>query len=126
MKDDKTCVICGKSYKYCESCPSKYNTSETWRNVFCSENCRKLYHICDQFKAGQISEKSANKELKALDISYISALNEPMKSIVLLVINDEEKKSKSKQVANDIETPIEVSKKAKSKSRVKRKDNEVG
>lgn len=133
MKEDKTCVICGKAYKYCQSCPYKYNTTETWRNIFCSENCRELYHVYDQLKVGQITDKNAAKSLKKLDISYLSKLNEPMKSVLALAIHDVEKKSEpyevpeEKEADNNIDTdiPVESNRKIRSKRRNK-KNNEVG
>lgn len=85
--DNKTCILCGKQYKYCEGCPDKYNVTETWRNIFCSEECRGLYHIYDLIKAGRMTEKNANKEIKKYDIAVISRLKEPMKSTLAVALN---------------------------------------
>lgn len=124
MKEDKICVVCGNKYKYCQSCPQKYNVTETWRNIFCSENCRELYHVYDQIKAGQITDKNAAKALKKLDISNMSALNEPMKSVLLIAFNST-KKSEEQIVPDninisdgaDFSKPVNM----KPKSRIKRK-----
>ena len=93
-RDNKTCVMCNKAYKFCESCPSKYNVTETWRNIFCSENCREIYKIYDKIKAGQITDKNALKELKKWNLSYIQNINDPMKSVLTLLIKSNEVKPK--------------------------------
>lgn len=121
MKDDKTCVVCGKAYKYCQSCPSKYNTSETWRNIFCSENCRSIYHIYDQLKAGQISEKNANKELKKLDMSYLDMINESMKALITLTIHGTENKNINSDISKIDNDSKEAPQKTLPKHRVKKK-----
>ena len=89
--DNRTCVICGTNYKYCGSCPSKYNPQETWRNIFCSENCRELYHIYDDIKSGKKTEKEASKLLKKLDLSHLDTFKEPMKSVFMVACNLTEK-----------------------------------
>ena len=130
-RDDKTCVMCNKHYKFCESCPSKYNVTETWRNIFCSENCRGLYKIYDQIKSGQITDKEATKEIKKFDISYLQNINEPMKSVFNVLVNS---KTKTDEAENKVENKSDVitenidntqnKKKIRSKSRSK-KNSEV-
>lgn len=104
-RDDKTCVMCNKHYKFCESCPSKYNVTETWRNIFCSENCRGLYKIYDRIKSGQITDKEAMKEIKKFDISYLQNINEPMKSVFNVLVNS---KTKTDEAENKVENKSDV------------------
>ena len=131
--DNKTCILCGKQYKYCEGCPGKYNVLETWRNIFCSENCREVYHVFDLLKAGKMTEKNANKELKKLDTSMIKTFKEPMKSMLTVVLNtssnsDEikpvEKVAESKEVKKEIPKEDKVVPPVKRRGR-KKKDIEV-
>lgn len=104
-RDDKTCVMCNKHYKFCESCPSKYNVTETWRNIFCSENCRGLYKIYDRIKSGQVTGKEATKEIKKFDISYLQNINEPMKSVFNVLVNS---KTKTDEAENKVENKSDV------------------
>ena len=85
INDNKTCVMCGKQYKYCENCPSKYNTTETWRNIFCSEECRELYQIYNGYKGGKITDKQAYKRLSKISTVYLNKIKEPMKSVFNLI-----------------------------------------
>ena len=108
--DNKVCIICGTHYRYCEGCPTKYNTKETWRNLFCSERCRSTYHIYDWVKAGRMSDKEASKELRKVDASYLESLNEPMKSVLVGVMNTD-KKVVEKPIVEEVKE--EVKKKVK-------------
>lgn len=83
-RGDKTCVMCNTPYKYCENCPSKYNPTETWRNIFCCENCRDLYSVYDLWKGGVITDKNAAKSISKLDTSYVDKINPPMRDALLL------------------------------------------
>ena len=137
-RDDKTCVMCNKHYKFCESCPSKYNITETWRNIFCSENCRSLYKVYDQIKAGQIADKNAIKAIKKLDISYIQNINDPMKSVLNVLLNSNKSKTETDVIESKIENnsdetnitgntnELQLNKRLRSKSKIKKRNNEVG
>ena len=65
MKGDRTCIVCGTHYKYCPSC-GKDNPTETWRFIYCSENCRDVFKTVEQFKANKLTSVQAAKALSAL------------------------------------------------------------
>lgn len=123
-RDDKVCILCGKAYKYCEACPSKYNVTETWRNIFCSENCREVYRVYDSIKAGQITDKEAGKKLVRFDTSYIDRFREPMKSVLTVALNTAKKTRPIKQDKKVEEIKIEVEKETP-KKRGRKKNSEV-
>jgi len=49
MAKKRICTICGKEYEYCGHCPNK-NLIEPWRNLYCSENCRKAFQLFGDYK----------------------------------------------------------------------------
>lgn len=122
-RDDKVCILCNKAYKYCEACPSKYNITETWRNIFCCENCREVYHIYDLMKGGKITDKNAGKSLVKLDMSYKEKFNEPMRSTLALAINAAQSPKKEKEIEEvkpvDKETPKKRGRKKNSEESLK-------
>lgn len=130
LNDNKVCILCNTHYKYCEGCPSKYNVNETWRNIFCSEECRDIYSIYDLLKANKTTDAEAGKMLRKYDASYIERTKEPMKATLLVAYND-----KPKVVSKAVEKPMEkkeVEKKTsststspKKKTRKKKDDIEV-
>ena len=130
LNDNKVCILCNTHYKYCEGCPSKYNVNETWRNIFCSEECRDIYSIYDSLKANKTTDAEAGKMLRKYDASYIERTKEPMKAMLLVAYNDKPKVA-SKSVEKSVEKK-EVEKKTsststapKKKTRKKKDDIEV-
>ena len=130
LNDNKVCILCNTHYKYCEGCPSKYNVNETWRNIFCSEECRDIYSIYDSLKANKTTDSEAGKMLRKYDASYIERTKEPMKAMLLVAYNDKPKVA-PKAVEKSVEKK-EVEKKTtststapKKKTRKKKDDIEV-
>ena len=89
-RDDKTCIVCRTKYKYCNTC-RQYNPNETWRNLYCSDNCRQLYHIYDAIRAKKLSDEDAGKEIEKYDISNLMSFNEPMRSVLMVAKNSVKK-----------------------------------
>lgn len=65
MKGARTCIVCGTHYKYCPSC-GQDNPDDTWRFIYCSENCRDVFKTVEQFKARKITKEQAAAALSAL------------------------------------------------------------
>ncbi len=63
----RECIVCGTKYKYCRSCSQAYNPTETWRSIYCCENCRSIYHVIDKFRSKKIDAKEAQKQIELLD-----------------------------------------------------------
>lgn len=88
MSDIRECVVCKTKYKYCMGCPHKYNTKETWRNIFCSENCREIYQIYNSLKGKEIDKSTAKKRLKKCDLSRLSLFNDFIKNDITQIVNE--------------------------------------
>lgn len=84
----RNCVICGQAYKYCMGCPEQYNTQETWRNIFCSENCRDIYQTYNSLKAGEIDASAARQKMKALDMSRWNKVSGFIKEVLSPVVDE--------------------------------------
>lgn len=97
---NRTCVVCQTKYHYCGNCSDTHNPKETWRNIYCSENCMNIFDVLSAHAFGHITDAEANKKLKELDISKVKDFRNDFK----------------KQI-NDIQS-------AKSKT-VKEKDKEI-
>lgn len=65
MAKKRICKICGKEYEYCGHCPSK-NVIEPWRNLYCSENCRKVFAIFDKYVSKKMDAVEARAELEKM------------------------------------------------------------
>ena len=94
MAKDRKCIVCPDKhiYKYCSHCAG-YNSKETWRYLYCSQNCRGIYNIATDFSKGKISGLEAKKELEKYDLSDLEFFNSTIKNEIeeiLSVIEKEE------------------------------------
>ena len=76
-RGDRTCLICGKQYKYCGTCPEA-KPSETWKALYCSQACRRAFDTLSKFVNGHITANVAYDSLSVLDIDKTN-LNEQIK-----------------------------------------------
>lgn len=77
-RGERICITCGKKYVYCPNC-QKGDPSETWRNIYCSDECRDIYKICNSFAFGHINVETAKKQLDKYGITDRSKYNEDVR-----------------------------------------------
>lgn len=68
---DRKCIVCQKAYKFCSNCSNDEHKDETWRNIFCSENCQRIYNILSMQGNGHIDDSKAKDMLSNLDLTRI-------------------------------------------------------
>lgn len=98
MALDRKCIVCPDKhhYKYCSNC-SGYNSKETWRFLYCSQNCREIYSIATDFVNGKLTGLDAKHKLEKLDLSdlefYHSVIKKNIEDILAFedVVESEEK-----------------------------------
>lgn len=108
MEHERHCIVSPTKhiYSYCPHC-GQYNKNEKWRLIYCSENCKNIYHICDDFKNSKISVSEAYSELSKYEIPNMEDINEVIKSTVTEILEEGRPKKKKKIVNEIAETPIE-------------------
>lgn len=91
MALDRKCVICPDKhhYKYCNNC-SGYNPIETWRFVFCSQNCRDIYRILSDYSSKQITTEEAKEALQKCDLSDLEFYQKSIKKSIQDILGLEE------------------------------------
>lgn len=98
MALDRKCIVCPDKhhYKYCSNC-SGYNSKETWRFLYCSQNCKEIYSIATDFVNGKLNGLEAKHKLEKLDLSdlefYHSVIKKNIEDILAFedVVEPEEK-----------------------------------
>lgn len=92
MAKDRKCIVCPDKhiYKYCSHCAG-YKSKETWRYLYCSQNCRGIYNIATDFSKGKISELEAKKELEKYDLSDLEFFNSTIKNEIKEILSVTEK-----------------------------------
>lgn len=67
MAKIRTCMVDGTKYTYCPHC-SADDPTETWRFLYCSEKCKNVYHVVDDFAHDKLSAKDAKFQLENIGI----------------------------------------------------------
>ena len=100
MPTPRKCIICRKEYTYCPNC-GHADPTETWRNSFCSENCRSIFKVCQDFVAGSIKPAEAKKKIDELDTSRLDKFAKVIKANVVDILAYKPKTRKKKNVNDD-------------------------
>jgi len=101
----RTCLICGKKYKFCRSCTGK---QPAWKTLFDSDNCYAIYDAIsnvkiDKLKSLDLSE--ATEEVKA-QVSEMIAQREPKVEKTEKAV---EKTQETEKTATSVEKPVDKS-----------------
>lgn len=80
-KHERICVVC--STKWISTCADE--KENTWKRIYCSEDCRSIFNICSQFKANKISKEEAREKLDSVKVPSMDklakSLNDDIKEI---------------------------------------------
>lgn len=84
QKLNKTCVVCREKYTYCGGCHSSIK-EPVWKNSFCSENCKEIYHAVAGYSGKAFGANEAKVVLDTCDLSkkdnYTTATKKLIKEI---------------------------------------------
>lgn len=86
MAAPRKCVICKTEYSYCPHC-GKDDPTKTWMTTFCSENCREIYKVCNEFTHKRITANQAKKKLDKYEVGdyekYAPTISSAIKEIMI-------------------------------------------
>ena len=69
-KANRTCVVCGEQYHYCNNC---HVEEPTWRTIFHDENCKKIFETINQQYFEHISEDEAVQALMNCNLAVLES-----------------------------------------------------
>lgn len=64
----RKCIVCGKEYSYCRSCP-KDAKKETWYALYDNENCKNISQALTDYNFNKITKEDAKDILSKCDLS---------------------------------------------------------
>lgn len=104
---DRSCILCGKVYEYCNSC-SAFQDKPVWMFSYCSEDCKDITSLLTDFIYNRISKEEVKQAIEDKDTSrhmeYKGSYGKAYKKI-MGEINSEEKteeKKDTEEVKKDI------------------------
>lgn len=80
-KDNKKCILCGKTYTYCSRC-EEFDHLPRWMEIYCSDNCRTIFNTLTEYNAKNITAEEATKRLEKCDMSDIDKYHEVNQKMV--------------------------------------------
>lgn len=121
-KDNRTCICCGTSYKYCSGC-AEYAHLPQWKNIYDKVECKVIFDVASDYCAKHISKEDAKAKLEEYDIKKIkmkeslaNVINEILGSKVVSAIAE-----KTEEKAETKEEKVEAVKEESSKDKVEKK-----
>lgn len=119
-KNNKTCIVCGEKYTFCPTC-ADVKDLEMWKNIYCSENCKKLFHAASGYHAKTATIEEVRTRFDACDLSYKDKLNDNFIEAINAAYGIKEKVEIKEEIKEEIIASVDV----ESKSEVKEEKVEV-
>ena len=124
-KNNKTCVVCGQKYTFCPTCADTKDL-EMWRNIYCSDNCKKLFSAASGYHAQTATLEEVRARFDACDLSYKDKLNDNFIEAINAAYGIKNEKTEIKEdvkeeniVSVDVEPVIEVDEKNEVAEKIK-------
>lgn len=102
-RGERTCSVCGKKYHYCNLCnhTDEKLKKETWRNIYCSENCRNIFKILSGHAFKHIDDKQAKERLDKCDLSKLNSFRDDLRNQIKMIQVAVEKEERKPEAKND-------------------------
>jgi hypothetical protein len=94
----RKCILCGKAYQYCPSCP-KDAKKETWYALFDNENCKNISKALTDYNLHKISKDEARSALLVCDLSI--QLNDHYRNEINEIIAEPKPKRNKRKPIDD-------------------------
>lgn len=109
-KDNKVCICCGETYKYCNSC-AEYASLPQWKNIYDKIECKVIFDVATDYISQSITKEEAREKLNNYDIKNIN-IKESIKNVINEILDGEkiEKKVEEKVVEEVVEPSIKEEK----------------
>lgn len=98
---NKKCMVCGKEYKYCYSCPSDFK-NPSWMMLFDKKECKEIFNILSMETQDKLTKEEAMEKLNQYDLSKKDSFNEKVKEHIDRVLKVEKVISESNDMEIDV------------------------
>lgn len=100
MAHERICIVSPKHhYEYCAHC-NGFQKTETWRYLFCGENCRGIFNTINEYLTKKYDIVEARRRLKTYDLTDKEFYADSTKRVINEILADE--------IENNEESSVEV------------------
>lgn len=100
-KNNRTCKVCASEYYFCPNCAG-VKVTEKYRTMFCSKNCRDIFHLLSRHTMNDVTKDEAKEILSSLDLSKLNNFSEQIKIDIDEIMGNNKKHFKKKIVEEPI------------------------
>ena len=100
-KNNRTCKVCGIEYNFCPNCAG-VTATEKYRTIFCSKNCRDIFHTLARYTMNDVTKDGAKEILSSLDLSNLNLFTEQIKADIDEIMGNNKKYFKKKIVEEPV------------------------
>ena len=99
IRNNKTCIICGKKYTYCSHCDA-FEKQPTWMVDFHEENCMDIFYAVSNYNAEVATLEETVNKLEKLDLSNIDNFDKSIKECIEKIFAEKAKIDETKMQSN--------------------------
>lgn len=88
VRDNKTCILCGKKYSYCSGC-AEFDHLPRWMACYCSENCKDIFYTLSSYNMKHKTKKKAKELLEKCDLTNTGTYSEFNQSCINEIMTEE-------------------------------------
>lgn len=99
---NKVCYCCGNAYSFCPSCNS---SAPTWRNLFDTEECNKVFRVISNYNTGKATADDVKAVVETYNIKDFSKFKD---SIACQLTNAVSAKDATSEIVDEASVPLEV------------------
>lgn len=97
----RKCHLCGKEYKYCNTCEEdKY--APVWKSTFHSENCAKIFKCAVDFGVSLITKEEAKSILLECDLTDKESFREDVQNAISEIMKEQDPEPEDKKEKDNI------------------------
>lgn len=95
-KNNRVCKVCGSEYSFCPTCAG-VTATEKYRTMFCSKNCRDVFHTLSRYIVKDVTKDEAKEILSSLDLSKRNKFSDAIKADIDEIMGTYKKSFKKKE-----------------------------
>ena len=96
----RKCVLCGKEYEYCPSCP-KDKDKALWHKLYDNENCRNIFEALNNYNFKLATKEETKMILSRCDLTV--ELNDHYRGEINAIMAEPKKTKSQPKKAEEVE-----------------------
>ena len=108
VRNNKTCILCGKKYSYCSGC-AEFDHLPRWMECYCSENCKDIFNILSSYNMNHKTKEEAKTLLEKCDLTMIDTYSEFNRNCINSIMTDETSNKDNSAETIDPTKPVPTS-----------------